>query len=251
MQWIAQGRPLPTADQMHALLEQKLTDEMLFREAVVLGLDKDDEIIKRRLAQKMGFLAEDIAILQNPSAAELRTWFTQNSNRFALPPRASFRHLYFSFDRPSARDRAAVVLDKIGGKSSDAPDLATVADRFMFQDYYAERAPEQIAKVFGPDFAKALLQLKPGAWQGPVQSGYGWHLVFVDTIEPGRVPAFEEVEPDVKSAWLDEKQRDIKRIALEVIRARYTIVVPPIDSVDFSNLRNPQAPLASTGVFPQ
>ena len=251
MQWIAQGRPLPTADQMHALVEQKLSEEMLFREAVALGLDKDDEIIKRRLAQKMGFLAEDIAILQNPGAAELRTWFTQNANRFALPPRASFRHLYFSFDHPSARERAVALLDKIGGKPSDTLDLATVADRFMFQDYYAERAPEQIGKVFGPDFAKALVQLKPGAWQGPVQSGYGWHLVFVDTIEPGRVPAFEEIESDVKSAWLDEKQREIKSIALQAIRARYTIIVPPIESVDLRNLRNPQAPLVSTEVFPQ
>jgi len=121
----------------------------------------------------------------------------------------------------------------------------------MFQNYYAERAPEQIAKVFGPDFAKALLQLKPGAWQGPIQSGYGWHLVFVDTIEPGRVPAFEEIEPDVKSAWLDERQREVKRIALQAIRARYTIIVPPIESVDLRNLRNPRAPFASTEAFPQ
>ena len=123
-------------------------------------------------------------------------------------------------------------LDKIAGKPADAPEVATVADPFMFQDYYAERAPDQIAKEFGPDFAKAVFRLKPGAWQGPIRSGYGWHLVFVDAIEPGRVPAFEEVEPDVKSAWLDQKQREIKRIAFEAMRARYTVVVPPIESVD-------------------
>src|ERR1700680_3941734 len=101
--WLAQGRPLPTADQMHALIEQRISEEILSREAVALGLDKDDEIIKRRLAQKMAFLAADIATLQNPGDAELRAWYTQNSDRFALPPRASFRHLYFSFDRPGAR----------------------------------------------------------------------------------------------------------------------------------------------------
>ena len=251
VQWLAQGRPPPTADQMRALVEQRVSEEILFREAVALGLDKDDEIIKRRLAQKMGFLAEDVATLQNPGEAELRAWFTQNANRFALPPRASFRHLYFSFDRPGARERAAALLDKIAGKPTDAPEVATVADPFMFQDYYAERAPEQIAKEFGPDFAKAVFQLKPGAWQGPIQSGYGWHLVFVDTIEPGRVPAFEEIESDVKSAWLDEKQREIKKLAFEAMRARYTVVVPPIETVDWGNLRNPQAPFVSTEVFPQ
>jgi hypothetical protein len=236
---------------MHALIEQRVSEEILSREAVALGLDRDDEIIKRRLAQKMDFLAADIAALQDPGDAELRAWYTQNSDRFALPPRASFRHLYFSFDRPGARDRAAGILDKISGKPADTPEVATVADPFMFQDYYAERAPDQIAKEFGPGFAKAVFQLKPGAWQGPIQSGYGWHLVFVDAIEPGRVPLFEEVEPDVKSAWLDQKQSEIKRIAYEAMRARYTVVVPPIESVDFGSLRNPQAPIASTGVLPQ
>ena len=203
VQWLAQGRPPPTVDQMRALVEQRVSEEIFFREALVLGLDKDDEIIKRRLAQKMGFLAEDVAALQDPSNAELRAWFAQNSDRFALPPRTSFRHLYFSFDRPSAHDRAVAALGNIAGKPTDAPEVAAVADPFMFQDYYAERTPEQIAKEFGPDFARAVFRLKPGAWQGPIRSGYGWHLVLVDAMESSRVPAFEEVEPDVKSAWLD------------------------------------------------
>jgi hypothetical protein len=251
MQWLAQGRTPPTADQMRALIEQKVSEEILFREALALGLDKDDEIIKRRLAQKMGFLAEDIAALQHPGDAELRAWFAQNSGRFSLPARVSFRHLYFSFDRPGAHDRAAAVLDKIAGKSADAPDVAATADTFMFKDYYAERTSEQIAKEFGPDFAKSVFALGPGAWQGPVQSGYGWHLVFVDGIEPGRLPAFEEVEPEVKSAWLDQKQREMKQVALQAMRARYTVIVPSIDSVDWRSLRNLQAPTASTGVLPQ
>src|SRR5580700_10368098 len=160
--WLAQGRAPPTADQMHALIEQRVSEEILFREAVALGLDKDDEIIKRRLAQKMDFLAADIAALQEPGDAELRGWYAQNSGRFALPARASFRHLYFSFDRPGAHEAAAAALDKIAGKSADAPEAATLADPFMFRDYYAERAPDQIAKEFGPDFAKAVFQIEPG-----------------------------------------------------------------------------------------
>jgi peptidyl-prolyl cis-trans isomerase C len=125
--WIAQGQTPPTVDQMRALVEQSVNEEILFREAVALGLDEDDEIIKRRLAQKMDFLAADISALQDPGDTELRVWFAQNSGRFALSPRASFRHLYFSFDRPSAHDRAAEVLDKIAGKSADTPDVAARA----------------------------------------------------------------------------------------------------------------------------
>jgi hypothetical protein len=85
VQWLAQGRTAPTADQMRALIEQRVNEEILSREAIALGLDKDDEIIKRRLAQKMRFLAEDIATLQDPGTAELQAWFQQNSDRFALP----------------------------------------------------------------------------------------------------------------------------------------------------------------------
>ena len=110
VRWLAQGRPPPTADEMRALVEERVRQEILFREARALGLDKDDEIVKRRMAQKMDFLAADVAALQYPSDAELEAWFAQNSDRFALPPRVSFRHLYFSSDRPGARDRAAAIL---------------------------------------------------------------------------------------------------------------------------------------------
>jgi PPIC-type PPIASE domain len=109
------------------------------------------------------------------------------------------------------------------------------------------RSPKSSARLS----RRLCFNLKRGAWSGPIQSGYGWHLVFVDAIEPSRVPAFEEVEPDVKSAWLDQKQREIKRIALEAMRARYTVVVPPIESVDLSSLRNRQSPIAATSVLPQ
>jgi peptidyl-prolyl cis-trans isomerase C len=250
VQWLAQGRTPPSREEMRSLIEQKVSQEILSREAMALGLDKNDEMIKRRLAQKMDFLAEDIAALQDPSEAELRSWFAKNSDRFALRPRVSFRHLYFSSDRgPGARNAAVAALAGIAGKPADTPDGALLADPFMFQDYYTERAPDQVAKEFGPDFAKAVFALEPGEWRGPVQSGYGWHLVFVNALEPGRVPAFEEVEPDVKSAWLDEKQREIKRSAFEAMRARYTVVVPPIDTLDWGSLRN--MPVAATQVMPE
>jgi peptidyl-prolyl cis-trans isomerase C len=250
--WLTQGRAPPTADEMRALVEQKVREEILSREAVALGLDKDDEIIRRRLAQKMDFLAADVAALQDPGEAELRAWFAQNSGRFALPPRVSFRHLYFSFDRgPGTHEAAVAALAKIVGKPVAAAEAAAAADPFMFRDYYGDRAPEQIAKEFGPDFAKALFQLEPGTWQGPIRSGYGWHLVFVDATEPGRIPTFEEIEPDIKSAWLDQKQQEIKRAAFAAMRARYTVVVPPIEAADLGDLRIPQASIAPSRVVPQ
>ena len=103
---------------------------------------------------------------------------------------------------------------------------ASLVDPFMFQDYYRERAPEQLAKEFGPRFAIAVATLSPGSWQGPVESGLGWHLVFVDTVVPGRVPAFEEVEADVKTAWLAEQKALAWQKAYQDMRAKYTVLVP-------------------------
>ena len=96
----------------------------------------------------------------------------------------------------------------------------------MFQDYYADRSPEQLTKDFGSQFAQAVLKLKPGSWQGPVESGYGWHLVFVDSITPGRIPAFEEVQPDVKSAWLAYQREEAWNKAYAAMRAKYTVSLP-------------------------
>jgi peptidyl-prolyl cis-trans isomerase C len=236
--WIAQGRPPPTSGEMQSLVAQKVSEEMLYREAIGLGLDKNDKIIKRRLAQKMDFLAEDVAALRAPSVTELKAWYFQHSQEFALPPRASFRHLYFSVDKrgQGARAAATEAITKLGSSQPDLPEAGALADRFMFQDFYGDRAPDQLAKEFGPDFARALFQLSPGRWAGPIQSGYGWHLVWIYTLAPGRVPAFEEVEPYVRNAWLEEQQREVKRKAFEAMRARYTVVTPLLGTEDLANV---------------
>jgi len=210
------------------MVENKVQQEILYREALAMGLDKDDEIVKRRMAQKMQFLAEDVAAAREPTTAELKSWFEKNGTKFAQPPRLSFRHLYFSPDRRGARarDDAEQALAKLGGQPVDAKIASSLADPFMFQDSYRDRAPEYLAKEFGPPFALAVAKLPPGSWQGPVESGFGWHLVFVDTLIPGRVPAFEEVEPDVRTAWLNEQKALAWEKAYKDMRAKYTVLLP-------------------------
>ena len=246
--WLAQGRSPLTRDQMQSLVDQKVAEEVLFREGMALGLDKNDEIIKRRVAQKMDFLAADIAAMQEPERAELVAWYADNTERFSLPPHASFRQLYFSPDKrgTAARDDAVAALDAIAGKPADSAESAALADPFILRNYYSSATPEQMLKEFGPDFAAELFKLSPGGWRGPVQSGYGWHLVWIDAMEPGRVPAFEEVEADVKSAWQEARYQEIKRDALEEMLARYTVVVVPLETVDLSDLRSPGSATAES-----
>jgi parvulin-like peptidyl-prolyl isomerase len=210
------------------MVENQVQQEILYREALAMGLDKDDEIVKRRMAQKMQFLAEDVAAAREPTPAELRSWFEKNAAKFAQPPRLSFRHLYFSPDRRGARarDDAEQALVKLAGQPVDATIASSLADPFMFQEYYRDRAPDYLGKEFGPQFALAVATLVPGSWQGPIESGFGWHLVFVDTVIPGRVPAFEEIEPDVKTAWLGEQKEQAWIKAYAEMRAQYTVSIP-------------------------
>ena len=226
MSWAAQWQRPPTPDEMRGLIDERVRQEILFREGIALGLDQGDEIIKRRVAQKMEFLAEDVSTVSAPTSADLRAWFDKNSARFTLPGLVTFRHLYFSPDTrgQKAKDDAARALDKLSGNSAATP---VAGDRFMFQDYYADNSQEQVAKVFGSQFAESIFKLKSGAWQGPIESGLGWHLVRIEALTPGRVPAFEEVDSaQLKSEWLSDQRAESKRQSFEVMKKRYEVVLP-------------------------
>ena len=227
--WTAQWQRPPTPEEMRNLVEDKVRQEILYREGLALGLDRGDTIVKRRLAQKMEFLTDDVSALRDPSLDELKKWYAKNGSQFSLPSRITFRHLYFSPDKrgAQARDAAASALAKLPGKAADTIDLTTLADPFMFQDHYGESTPDQVANVFGAKFAEELFKLRPGAWNGPVESGLGWHLVWVDSITPGRMPEFEEVDiSQIKSQWLSAQRAETKHELFEAMRARYEIVLP-------------------------
>jgi len=234
-------RRLPNADEFKALLEERVREDILYREALALGLDKDDTIVRRRMAQKMKFLAEDMAAAREPTPEELRSWLAKNGEVFAVPARVSFGHLYFSTDqrREQAQDDAAKVLTELAGEPQSTKLAAPLSDPFMFKDYYADRAQAEIAREFGSDFAQAIVKLTPGSWQGPVKSGFGWHLVFVSSVVPGRVPAFEEIESDVKTAWLAERKEEAWRKTYDELRAKYRIFLPVAPD---------SAPAAASGV---
>jgi peptidyl-prolyl cis-trans isomerase C len=228
LQFKSQWRRPPTIQELDRLVEGRIKQEILYREALAMGLDKEDTIVKRRMAQKMQFLAEDVAAQREPTTAELKSWYAENREKFAMPKRVSFRHLYFSPDRrgENAQSDAANALARLASQPENSELARTLADPFMFQDYYRDRAPEYLGKEFGPQFAQAVAQLPTGSWQGPIESGFGWHLVFVETEVPGRLPAFEEVEQDVKIAWLGDQKALAWEKAYKEMRAKYVVLLP-------------------------
>jgi parvulin-like peptidyl-prolyl isomerase len=237
----SQWRRQPSPEEFTALIENKIREEVLYREALALGLDKNDTIVKRRMAQKMEFLAEDVANAREPNAQELKEWFGKNEKQFAQPGRVTFRHLYFSPDSRGQQTREAAerALKNLAGKPEDWPGARNLADPFMFQDYYGDRSADQLAKDFGPQFAQAIFQLSPGSWQGPVESGYGWHLIWIDSISAGHIPQFEEVEQDVKSAWMAAKRAESWNKSYAEMRKKYEVYLPqPPESTEASSRKN-------------
>ena len=226
--WTAQWHRAPTQDELQGLVERRVREEVLYREALALGLERGDTIIKRRLVQKMEFLADDLSAVRNPSVEELRGWYARNPARFVDPDRRSFRHLYFSADRRGdrAQQDATRALGKLGRTRVDATALSAIGDAFMFQEHYADRTAEQVAAIFGSYFAEAVRQLRVGTWQGPIESGLGWHLVLVTSATPGRVLDFDEMLVEIQAAWMEDQRAEARRRAFDMMKARYEVRVP-------------------------
>ncbi|MCQ3828170.1 peptidyl-prolyl cis-trans isomerase [Microbulbifer elongatus] len=216
--------PPRNSPQFQNLIEARVREEVLYREALAMGLDKGDTIVKRRMAQKMDFLAEDLSALREPTRGELQAWFTENPNDFTLPSRITFRHVFFSFDTrgKQAQQDAIKALADFDDQVTEIP----AGDPFMFQDYYPERTPVQVSSVFGPDFSQRLFEHKENTWAGPIQSGFGWHLIHIDSLTPARMPAFEEVFAEVKADWTANQREVFKQTAYQTMREKYEVVLP-------------------------
>lgn len=225
--WFQQYRRSPTDTELVALVDEYVREEVLYRESLAMGLDRDDIVIKRRLVQKMGFLTEDMATERAPARADLERFFAASGNRYRLPPRITFTHVYFSPDRrdEAARRDAESALTRLQrpGAPTRAPELG---DRFMLQYDFAERAPDDVAQLFGGAFAESLFALpdKPG-WQGPLISSFGLHLVRVVARVPGRMPALDQVEAAVRQDYDAERRSAANAERYAVLRRRYTVRV--------------------------
>lgn len=219
--WLARWQRPPTEQQLQGLLDDYVKEEILYREALKLGLDKDDTIIRRRLAQKMDFLAEDVASLREPSLGVLEAWYKQHQDLYAPPPLATFHHLFFASGKrgADAQAQAQAALATLKDKNSGT------GDAYLFKDTYAEQSQDQVARAFGSKFAIALFQQTPGHWVGPMESGFGWHLVWIDALAKPAAPPFETVAQQVKSDWLSEQRSETKRSNFEALKARYEVVV--------------------------
>ncbi|NJN51241.1 MAG: peptidyl-prolyl cis-trans isomerase [Gammaproteobacteria bacterium] len=225
-----QWRRPPTQDELNGLIDAHIEEEILYREAMALGLDADDTIVRRRLAQKMQFLIEDVAAPSEPTHAQLTDYFGEHRSQFQLPPVVTFTHIYFSSDRRAdAEGDARAQLEDI----AQAHDIERAPDRgdpFMLRHDYADITEAELGRLFGTPFAQSVFSLPESGWQGPVRSGYGFHLVRIVAKTTPPEPEFDAVKSDVRAAYLDEERRRLNGQVLDEIKARYTVVRAPVET---------------------
>ncbi|MCW8873248.1 MAG: peptidylprolyl isomerase [Xanthomonadales bacterium] len=216
----------PTPEEFQGLLQDYVRQEIAYRESQAMGLDKEDIVIRRRLRQKLELLAEDVASLAAPSDQDLQAYLDTHTADFAVEPRLTLRQVYFSRDRRGAEaERDALqLLQRIG---TDGPDgeFEQFGDPLPLPPELHDVRESEIARLFGSVFADGLQGLETGRWTGPVESGFGLHLVFIEAREAGRAPDLAEVREAVQREWLSKRRRAAVDGLYERLAENYTIEI--------------------------
>lgn len=215
----------PTRAELEGLIDDYVREEVAYREGKQLGLDQDDTIIRRRIRQKLDFVAEDLANEFEPSEEELLAYFDQHRQEYRVDPKLSFRHVFFNpeLHPDSLEQDAAELLDEL---RSD-PQIAAeeLGDRTLLEYRYDDVSQADIVNLLGREFASAAVALAPGSWHGPIPSAYGYHLVFIEDREPGRVPKFAAVRQNVLLEWQHQHRQKLTEDFYQGLLKKYSIVI--------------------------
>jgi hypothetical protein len=218
------GSP-PSPDERETLVRAWIESEALYREGVARGVDRDDEIIRRRVIQKMQFLTQDLAAPAEPSAAELRAYYQSHQARYRTAPRVSFSHIFFSPDGRGDAGARAAAIQALAALTPDVVRAPGRGDPFSDRYDYARMNAADATRLFGDaPMARALFSAPLGAWSGPYRSGYGWHLVRVGARTASDLPPFETVAARVRDDAMADARAGADARALAALEASYTVV---------------------------
>lgn len=213
----------PTPAEDAALIERFVDDEVLYREALALGLDRGDIIVRRRLLQKMEFLLDGLHPVPEPTDAELDAYRLAHAERYRTPARIDLTHVFVGRDRHgTAAERVAA---ELRAALEGGADPAGLGDPFLRGRQLRGQSEQDLGGIFGPAFAGAAAEWPVGTWMGPVTSSYGLHLVRVDARSPAELPALARIRAAVVQDWAEERRGEALRAALADLRRKYDVRV--------------------------
>jgi peptidyl-prolyl cis-trans isomerase C len=213
----------PDGATLEQLVERDIEEEILFRRGLALELDRDDEIVRRRIVQKMQFLLQDLSAPAEPDDAELAAYYKAHAQQYITPARVTFGHIYFSSngDDEQARARALQALEEL---SKDGARAGLLGDPFPDLYYFSAYETEQVRRLFGhTEFSKAVFSAPLKAWAGPYRSSYGWHLIRVDARHEARRQELTEVRDQVRTDYLLDAQTRTNAAALDDLAREFSV----------------------------
>lgn len=216
----------PTETELRGEIQKLIREEVLYREALARGYDRDDVVVRRAMQRKMEFLAEAQGLREPPTDEEIQAYFALRRERYSLPVVLSFAQVYFSQDSRGAKaeEDARAALVGLRRADPDPESLLDWGDRIMLDSVYRDQTEQQVRSAFGNDFADAVLALEPGDWQGPIRSGYGIHLVKVFERTEKRVPEWNEVRSRVLADMEFEASTAAREQLFQEIAQNYRVV---------------------------
>jgi hypothetical protein len=216
----------PTEQEIAGLIRDQVREEVLCREAVALGLDQNDTVIRRRLRQKMEFVSDDIAAQTEPTEADLNSYLQAQADIFRVEQRFTFQQIYLNPQKHGDKlsQDIAQLLAQLN-QAGDKADIAPLGDSFLLEHDFSALPASEVAKQFGEAFAKKLSELRPGSWLGPVESGYGVHLVKIRERSEGRLPALAEVRYAVRREWENARRLESNEKFYRELLKHYVVTV--------------------------
>jgi parvulin-like peptidyl-prolyl isomerase len=227
--WTQRWQRPPSEDELAGMVREAIREQVLYREAMALGLDRDDVVIRRHLRQKYEFVTQDLAYDSDPDESTLRAYYDARQDRYAQSARLSFTHILFSTDRRGAAaeaDAAQALADLQSAAGPEAKDL--LGDATSLPMDFQHTSAVEVEAMFGPDFVASLMRQETGRWSGPVPSGYGLHLVWLSERVSGGPVAFETVRQRVKDDWVYEQRVAANEAIFRKLLDRYEVVVEPM-----------------------
>jgi hypothetical protein len=230
MQTIFKKRMLrePTVQDLRSHVHRFIREQILSREAVSMGLDEGDGVVRRRLARKVEFLFKDLSTLTEPSDEDLQKYLANHRDRYEVPPKITFNQAYFSMDKrgfEEAKASAQALIESVNTGILDPQRASELGDSSILETRCINCSEKKIQQRFGTDFADAVKNLKQGMWHAPVRSAYGFHAVYIYERQNAWIPDFSQINEQVKNDWMTAKQKENTQKLYNEIRNRYRVLV--------------------------
>lgn len=217
------GRP-PSKEELEGIVDRQIQQEVLYRQALKMNLDHNDELIRRRMEQKLNFITNDLATMQTPSDDTLKAYMAGQGDKYKLPEKLTFFHIYFNPDkRPDARRDASNLLSGLPTPDAHPESRLIQGDDFPFLQKIEDMDRKAIAGQMGDAFAESLMKMPSGRWVGPLVSGFGTHLVYVTERRTSSDPVWEQVRADVLRDYQYDRSQALNRKVYEDFRKQYKV----------------------------